>query len=143
MDGKQFFDSSCRFCSFIDEQIITQESVEELQCLLLDLYRCARDLPDIEPDNIEDNLSHIEVTTIHVDLPSVYWEVYDPFVVEEPVCCSIEDDLRDIYLSLKRGIQEYICGRTNDAIWEWRFGALHTWGNHVADLIRALHYVAQ
>ena len=143
MDGKQFFDSSCRFCSFIDEQIITQESLKELQRLLLELYRCALDLPDIEPDSIEDNLSHIEVPAIHVDFSSAYWEVYDPFIVEDPVCCSIEDELRDIYLGLKRGIQEYVCGRTNDAIWEWRFGAINTWGNHVADLIRALHYIAQ
>jgi hypothetical protein len=70
-----------------------------------------------------------------------YREVFDPW--EPPgdpeVTGSLADDIADIYLDLRCGLLKWNREETGPALWEWRFGLEHHWGEHATGAIRALH----
>lgn len=69
----------------------------------------------------------------------LYWEVFDPRDLSDPVAGSLLDDLADIYRDLRRGLHILSTGSPDDAMWEWRFSFDTHWGNHATDAIRVLH----
>jgi hypothetical protein len=70
-----------------------------------------------------------------------YWEIFNPYVQEEPVAASLSDDISDIYQDVKRGIILYEQKDQTQAIWQWKFHFEIHWGNHAVDAVRALHSV--
>ena len=74
-------------------------------------------------------------------IPTFYWEVFDPFTKEEAVCADLVEDLSEIAADLQSGMREFEAGRTGNAVFEWKFGLNSHWGNHVVDALRALHAI--
>lgn len=75
---------------------------------------------------------------------SLYWEVFDPYIEDEPLIGSLDDNLADIYSDLKEGLllsSGMSAAYIEEAAWEWRFGFLTHWGDHLTDALRALHRV--
>ncbi len=76
---------------------------------------------------------------------NAYGECFDPHIVppEEPSIGSLVDDLGDIYHDVKRGLQHFDAGFTEQAIWHWQFHFRHHWGRHLVNALRALHCHAE
>jgi len=108
---------------------------------LLALYTAALQLPsDPEPGDAADNHD----VTPPAGWPGfgdkdIYYEVFDPYQLAEPVAGDLSDDVLDVYRDVCRGLVLWDAGQVTSAIWEWRFGLDHHWGAHAVDAIRALH----
>lgn len=132
---------SMRFCDAVNTKEVSAENAEEWLALLMELYVGAMRLPEIEPDDDSISRKKNAIPQPVIKCRSDYWEVFDPFEFEEPVCGDLRDDLQDIYDDLRTGIREYEAGRKNNAIWDWKFGVDNHWGQHAVDAIRALHSI--
>lgn len=138
-----FFQSAVKYCSIIENYHSNQDEnkLKTLLASLLDLYGKALYLPDIEPENEQLTNFDISRPQINFDKYDYYWEVFNPYKIEEPLCGSLSDDTLDIYNEVKKGIILYQKNQYNDAVWEWKFSFKIHWGSHAVDAIRALHSV--
>lgn len=121
----------------------TIATVDRLLETLMKLYVAALNLPEMEPETVERSTepsSAPVLVRIKEGIPSGYWEIYDPFKDEEPVCGSLYDDLSDIITDLQSGCEEFEAGRIGNAVFEWRFGLDNHWGHHAVDLIKGGRY---
>jgi hypothetical protein len=103
------------------------------------LYSKAIFLPDVEPGNDDVTDLNIVVPLVNFGEYDTYWEVFNPYHLEEPVGASLSDDILDIYKDAKKGILLYEKNEHIEGIWEWKFGFEIHWGSHAVDAIRALH----
>ena len=119
---KNFYDSAKMLCEFLSNTVIKQENVDELLFLLADTYGKGLLLPDVELDD-NDPVKVPKPDPIIIEIPQTYWEVFDPFVEEEPVCGDLLDDLSDIREDLLQ--------------------LLHRahFGNHMVSAIKALQHL--
>ena len=71
----------------------------------------------------------------------LYWEVFDPYVDEDPTAGDLSDDFLDLLHDLQAGLAAWDANpaRPADAIFEWRTSFETHWGNHAASALRALH----
>ena len=140
-NAKEFYDLAQEYCSFVSEYFINQDTAPDLMEILMKLYVAALHLPDADPDTAEPSADDPEPLSIDLgdDVPQYYWEVPDPFVLEEPVCGDLAEDLAEIGKDLGRGMAEYEEDRIGDALFEWKFLFDSHWGQHAADALRALH----
>ena len=140
-EASVFYGLANDYCCYFKEEV-RLDSIPFLIEILMKLYVCAMKLPEAEPqpkDFKSASATKPPIIKINKQVETTYWEVFDPFHQEEPVCCSLLDDLSDIYADLQRGMIEYREGRTQNAVWEWKFGLSNHWGNHVVDVLRALN----
>ena len=100
---KNFYDSAKRLCEFLSNTVIKQENVDELLFLLADTYGKGLLLPDVELDD-NDPVRGEKPSPVRIELPTTYWEIFDPFLEEEPVCGDLLDDMSDIRDDLLEGI---------------------------------------
>jgi hypothetical protein len=96
-------------------------------------------LPEVEPHNERISTFDIPVPQVNFGQFDYYWEVFDPYHLEEPVGASLTDDILDIYKDVKKGILIYENNEHVEAVWHWRFDFETHWGSHAVDAIRALH----
>jgi len=70
-----------------------------------------------------------------------YWDVFEPLKEDqkEPVCCSLSDDIADVYRDIKEYLPLFDKGQVEEAVWQWRFSFLIHWGQHLTGAQRALH----
>ena len=98
-------------------------------------------LPDLEPttadplddpEGLDSECQDVAAAaaTLGVDL---YWEVFDPRELSEPVAGSLSDDLADIYRDLRRGLAAAERD-IEEAVWDWRFSYETHWGNRECPL---------
>lgn len=132
-----------KFCDNI--QSVGRSERIDLDALIIELmriYTAAIKLPNVEPDSVE--LDVCSPTSLHFSFGErdVYWEIYNPFDLDEPVCGSLTEDLRSICDELCMGMEYYKGGHINDALWTWRFGFRNHWSFHAVDAIRALNKLA-
>ena len=142
---QEYYEIVKRFSSFVEELVISEDRLEELMSILLQLYEKALHLPDTEP-NMDDDYVHEKMTVLplKMEVRDFYWEVYDPFDdadEDKLVCGMIFDDLNDIYRDLQEGVRAYEAGDYSHAAWVWKFGVDGHWGTHAVDLIKALHWM--
>jgi len=72
-----------------------------------------------------------------------YWEVFDSTQKEEPIFCSLANDLAEIYLDLKDALKLLKSGvALNDIHWDWRFDFRSHWGKHAVSALTAIHCAA-
>ena len=130
------------FCNYFKENEITDESIDYLITSLMKIYIAALELPlmDPETDEVPDTTQKCSIK-INRKLKTTYWEVFDPWEQESPICGDLYDDFSDIVKDLQRGIEEYDKGRIGNAVFEWRFGVTTHWGDHTVNTIRALHWL--
>ena len=142
-----------RYVALID----AAESAERLH-LFLDLasalsgiYATALELPKSEPGSTDlvadgmgsegrsESLKRME-NLLGAD--DWYWTAV-PFMKKdnpELVTGSLADDLTDVYLDLKSGLDQLGAGVPNpDVIWEWRFAFWSHWGEHAVNALRIIH----
>jgi len=151
---ERFVALAAEYCDFIErlDELTGRAFVQTSVRLLPALYIAALELPHIEPGSsnlIEDAKSGADdYRTIYGRISdklgalTLYWEVFDPYEEDAPVCGSIADDLADIYGDLKGALKVYQQGSESDrkdAVWHWRFNFHFHWGEHLVDALRALH----
>jgi hypothetical protein len=73
-----------------------------------------------------------------------YSLVFDPanLAKREVIDGSLADDLADIYMELKNGLDLYrrdVDEAVRQAIWDWRFGRKITWGRHAVHAMSATY----
>ena len=141
--AKEFYEQADEYCRFITDNVITTDKVPNLMKLLMALYVSAMNLPDTEPETTDSSSDIAETVSFRIgdQISTTYWEVFDPYVYEDPVCGDLTEDLSDIAKDLKKGMNEYKAGRIGNAIFEWRFGLNNHWGLHIVDALRALHFI--
>ena len=129
------------FCNYFKENEITDESIDYLITSLMKIYIAALTLPIMDPET--DEVPDIQKCSIKIDrkLKTTYWEVFDPWEEESPICGNLYDDFSDIVEDLQHDIEEYDQGRIGNAVFEWRFGVTSHWGDHTVNTIRALHWL--
>ncbi len=135
-----FYNSAKRLCEFLSNNVIKQENVDELLFLLTDTYSKGLLLPDVELDD-NDPVRVPKPDPVRIEIPQTYWEIFDPFVEEEPVCEDLLDDLSGIKEDLLEGICEYEAGFINNAVFEWKLLHCIHFGNHMVSAIKALHHL--
>jgi hypothetical protein len=68
--------------------------------------------------------------------------IFDPYDEDDttPVAGSLADDVADIYLTLRGGLDLVEAGKPRGAaLWEWKFGFDEHWGRHAAHALSAVH----
>ncbi|NHM33831.1 DUF5063 domain-containing protein [Neobacillus terrae] len=138
---EDFFYSAVNYCD-IGENFASPQTPNNLKALLvslLDLYTKALYLPEVEPEN--DNFIDFKISIPKIEFNQFdhYWEVFNPYFLEEPVGASLSDDILDFYKDIKRGILLYEQKEQIEAIWHWKFQFDIHWGNHAVDTLRVLH----
>ena len=142
--AKNFYELATDFCNFIEHNTISENEIDILIKYLMNIYLNALDLPKVDPDKIDyDKFNNKVNIKLDNKLDIRYWEVFNPLVKEEPVSPTIKDDLEDIVNDLSKGIIEYQEGRINNAIFLWQYTNIFHTGNHIVDLIRALHSIRE
>lgn len=139
-EGEEFFSNAIDYCKLIESlELLDEKSIESLLVSLLNLYILALSLPETEGEAV--SRVKVSVPILHLGGFENYWEVFDPYHKEEPVCASLADDFKDIYRDLKEGIVLFEQGLLNEAIAQWKLSFDIHWGSHLVDAIRALHSV--
>ena len=139
----EFYESSKRICYYLTDTVIRQENVEELLLLLLDLYGKGLLLLDVEPDSVDNHTKSETISDIRIEIPTCYWEVFDPWTEEEMVCGDLYDDLTDIRHDLMKGIIEYEAGYINNAVFNWKLFHRSHYGNHIVATMKALQHLRE
>ena len=68
-----------------------------------------------------------------------YWEVFDPTQKEEPIHCSVAQDLADIYMDLRDALTLRASGMPADDIYfQWRLDFHSHWSHHAGNALRVL-----
>jgi uncharacterized protein DUF5063 len=72
---------------------------------------------------------------------NLYWTIFDPTETSEAIQGSLADDIRDVYVDLKKVLILIEKGATTSelAIWDWRFGFYSHWGDHASSALRVIH----
>ena len=141
--AEEFYEHADEYCHFIAENVVTADKVSSLMKLLMTLYISAMNLPETEPEIMQSSSNIAEDVSVRIGehISTIYWEVFDPYVDEDPTCGDLIDDLSDIAADLRNGMKEYEAGRFGNAIFEWKFRLSNHWGQHIVDALRALHAI--
>jgi hypothetical protein len=96
--------------------------------------------PDAGPDPDLDAMRlRLAVLLEGVD---AYTEVFDPYVdPPETVCSLLSDDLTSIASALAHGLLHHRAGRVNEALWQWQYSYVASWGHEASGVLRALQSV--
>lgn len=139
-----FVNTANNFCNLVEkaEECTLPVRLSKFGILLSEVYSAALQLPEMEPTdektiNLEVNLPQFA----GFDNFNYYWELFDPFKLEEAICGNLLDDILDIYLELKRGLIAFEDNsfENGDVVWYWRYGFSIHWGHHVVDALRVIN----
>lgn len=135
-----------RYCHLVEtaHHLPLEQRLTSFTEALVELYLRALSLPEVEPTERDVPGERQQL----LEWPGFaqfegYWELFDPYELDEPVAASLTDDLLDIYHDLLPGLGLINAGRPEDiadAVWAWRFTFSIHWGNHLVDALRALHW---
>lgn len=143
-DVMDFATVARRYCDWI-EAVPDSDDLLLVHQLLTELQLNALNLPDRLGDDeylpVEDEFDNLDIRERLHELPiDGYWKVFDVFAdSEEPVFCTLADDLGDIYADLKEGLNFYLNGNEAEAIWRWHFAYYTHWGRHLMGAQTAIH----
>lgn len=122
-------------------QVVQGANMRRLHELLAALQSAAAFLPAVAPTSAElpetsnRGLGKTLAEMVYSTLPfESYQAVFDPLGMEkeEPVECSLRNDLEEIYDDLQDGIALYRNGHSQDALWQWHFSYYAHWGRHLS-----------
>lgn len=137
---KQYYTEAVDFCSWADSlTAITEDNSVDLTLWLMKMYALSSSL--LLPEDTDDHEEEYEYVVLRFTAPDAgaYWEIYDPYICDEPVCGSLVDDISSIYNDIRKGILLYEKGFLSDAQWEWKWSFENHWKFHAVDAIRALN----
>jgi hypothetical protein len=137
---RDFATAARTFCELIESG--TPEGIRLAKGMSA-LHSAALELPNVEAEADAPEPS-APAPLENLSLPlDIYWDVFDPFAFEtppkQPGAGSFYDDIADIRLDLRRGLDLYDSGFPLAACWAWRFDFQFHWGAHLVGAQRALH----
>jgi hypothetical protein len=92
--------------------------------------------PDPDLDEMRDQLASL------LEGADEYTEIFDPYAdPPELVSSRLSDDLTDIAASIAHGLQHYLAGSIEEALWWWQFSYVSNWGAEASATLRALQSV--
>jgi hypothetical protein len=131
------------FCTFIEEAagLSIPDRMLQSRQHLLELCSVAVGLPSVEPPEGTKVARSPDRPTNWSGFGAFenYWEVFDPYDLQEPVAGSLSDDLLDVYRDLRRGLTLWDAKQDAAAVWDWKFHYDVHWGGHSVNALRALH----
>lgn len=108
-EAEAFVKMASEFCHLIENFTLSSESDKVMNLLrtISSLYAAALTLP--ESDLAEEKITVLDFALPDINLGDIadYWALFDPYTDEEPVACSLNDDLQDIYRDVKEGLMMY------------------------------------
>lgn len=125
------------FCALVEGG--THDAMELVRSLAA-LHLAVFDLPAVVGEDEAPEPGEVPVCRLDL-LIDLYWIVLDPLAMTpgEPGVGSLYDDISDIRLDLRRGLELYDLGFPLAAAWYWRFHFQAHWGDHLVDAQQALH----
>jgi len=144
----RFVGAAKRYCAIIESlaQYSLAERLRRLATAVAELYAAASQLPECEPSEGYDTSAAWAAWFDVPELPSLepfeqYWEVFDPYQLDEPVAGTLSNALQEIYGAVARSllILEGGAESVTDAIWDSRFQFVCRWGHHATDALRAIN----
>jgi len=137
----EFAKKSFRFCKGVETNCrYSQEHLEKLLVLILEIYYAALVLPDVDPETVEDADKEYHAPLSALGKRDTYFMVLDPQGDAPEIGCStISMDLSEIREDLLAGLTLYDDGHIMDALWQWRFDFRSHWSYHAANAINALN----
>ncbi len=138
---RDFYHLADTYCRYVSARELRFDDIPVLIELLMKLYLSAASLPEAEPETHDTDVPDEIQIRFDKQIPTFYWEVFDPFIQEEAVCFDLTEDLCEIAADLRCGMTEFEAGRTGNAVHEWKFGLNHHWGSHAVNALRALHAI--
>ena len=137
-----FYRVAKEYCDFINNHSgIVYRDVSDWMILLMNLYICALEMSELELEKTEEGPSNVSLyEKIQSDkfVPPVYWVVFNPLEKEDPVCSNLGDDVTDISMNLRNGIEEYESGNIEQAAFVW-LNMLDHLGRHTVNALKTLH----
>jgi hypothetical protein len=143
------------YCLALEELPVTgKNALSAIRNALLPLYTAALALPEASGAQFNDiptqpHLLEVQKARVLAQLKTalpvdIYWQVYHPFTErsEEPVCGSLFDDLLDVWLDLKPGLEVLSTSPESwsaDVYWDWKFNFETHWGTHAIDALSVIH----
>lgn len=129
--------SARAFCELVESK---SPSSTDLARAMAQLHLAALDLPEATAKTDHPQPAHpapLPRQSLPIDL---YWDVFDPFATppQEPVANSFYDDIAEMRLDLRRGLDLFDRGFPLAACWHWRFHFQVHWGEHLVGAQRAL-----
>lgn len=96
--------------------------------------------PDAGPDPDVDAM-RVALAELLADFDE-YTEIFDPyFDPPELVTSRISDDITAIVSSIAHGLQHFVAGRIEEALWWWQFSYVSSWGSEASACLRALQSI--
>ena len=139
---EQYYREAVSFCSRLEALTsVSAANATEIILGLMKMYELSAllQLPDeTEGYEVEDKLCILSITFDQFDL---YWEIHNPYALEDPVCGSIRDDINSIYNDIQTGICAFTAGYPQEAQWHWKWSFENHWKYHAVDAIRALNSI--
>ncbi|MFT8317259.1 MAG: DUF5063 domain-containing protein [Sporolactobacillus sp.] len=141
--ANSFYKTAESFYKFVDslEKCNSDSVYEDLLKKLLSVYREGLYLPQVDFDTDIKYPKSRKILCPKIDIMKydTYWEVFNSYHFEQPIQGSLVDDIKNIYIELKKGEYYYQRQQFSEAIWQWKFGFETHWGLHAIEAIRALH----
>ena len=97
------------FSSWLKQLVnINEDNAETIITKIMTVYIASSELeyPETVSENACDYKS--EILSIASEKFSFYWEIFDPYSLDEAVCGSLIDDLSDIYNDIQEGVYIYL-----------------------------------
>ncbi|MGX1193090.1 DUF5063 domain-containing protein [Metabacillus sp. SLBN-84] len=140
-ETEAFLNTASEYCHLIENFTLSSESEKAITLLrtISSLYAAALRLPEADHGEEEIAVFEFALPDIHLGDMANYWALFDPYTDEEPVACSLNDDLQDIYRDIKGGILLFQNDKRPEATWHWKFTFESHWGQHALQAMRALH----
>jgi len=147
---ERFVSVARRFLSLVEgfEAHPRDEFICVVEPVLVDLYGSALGLGRGATDDDGGNWERMDMSEWwdlfqrlgqHLGSYDAYDCVFDPYDLgSQPVRGLVSDDLADICRDLREGLDLYDAGRTDEAVWQWRFGFDSHWGQHATHALYAL-----
>ena len=140
-----FYNLSIEFSKYIQEQVISESSIDKLMVYLMRLYVAANELPNMEAETeSSDDSKFCPTLSFSEGFETLYWSIFDPFnnnPEDEVVCMSLFDDLKTVLDNLQSGISEYEVGKIGNAVFNWKFEFEGHTGTHIVNALKALNAI--
>ncbi len=146
-----------KYCTLVEshKSLEAREFIIRAAPLLAELYKCALELPDVEPetdDPIGKEVGHECWAALYSEIGSklgkwdTYRTIFDPYDYDEDeeIFGGLSGDFADIYCDFKDGLTFFDSSSgpgIQEAVWQWKNAFRFHTGNHITSALRALHWL--
>ena len=135
----KYYTQAINFCNWVKNlKEITLDNAESVAVRIMEIYIASTKLKYPEDIGETSGKPKREFLSLSAEQYNAYWEIFNPYVCDEPVCGCLVDDINDIYNDIKEGILLYEQNLLAEAYWHWKWNFDNHWKHHAADAIRAL-----